>query len=468
MLLSNKHFAFLFFCLITFSSFTSAKTIFVSSTTGDDGNKGDETAPLLTISKALKQADTILLKAGDCFYGNYFLNKKYLGRYGNGANPTIKGYKRIMIPNWVKVSDNIWRINLIENNFSGCVIDGSSLLNNIGCIHEYDKDVIHGRKVQYVAQLKNNWDIWQTEHYSIDMDPSSLDYLYMYYEGNPNLLKLEFAIGECAISMRYSTIECVNFEGFGFGISVVLSDNIIRGCKIDAIGGMALLSAKDFVLHGNGISLYFGQYNVANCIVEGNYISRCYDCGLCLQGTATNDSNGINVVFRDNLVTKCCQGLENFSESTSTLFDNCVAQNNYFINNGESGFGYPDTRFKHCQILENNTKGPKGFVYINNIFIDGNFYCAATYEKRNYTSSVFENNICYLSPNQFIISDYYGKEDVVYVVKDSFFKCDNIQRINNYRDLTNDFSTKFNIASENRLRRLSQKKISEYMSVHKF
>lgn len=468
MLLSNKHFAILFFCLITFSSFTSAKTIFVSSTTGDDGNKGNETAPLSTISKALKQADTILLKAGDCFYGNYFLNKKYLGRYGNGTNPTIKGYKRILSPNWENVSDNIWRISLVQDNFSGCVIEGPSLLNNIGCIHEYDKDIIHGRKVQYISQLHDNWDIWQTDYYSTDMDPSKLDFLYMYYEGNPNQLNLEFAIGESAISMRYSTIECVNFEGFGFGISVVLSDNIIRGCKIDAIGGMVLLSAKDFVLHGNGISLYFGQYNVANCIVEGNYISRCYDCGLCLQGTATNSSNGINIIFRDNLVTKCCQGLENFSESDSAPFENCVAQNNFFVSNGESGFGYPDNRFKHCHVLENNTKGAKGFMYLNNVFIDGNFYCSATYEKGNYYSSFFENNTCYLSPNQFVLSDYYGKEDVIRVVKKGIFNSDNNSSIVAYRNMTKDYSTKFKVVGENRLRQLCEQKISRYLSVHKF
>lgn len=468
MMSNNKHIAVFLFVFIVVSSTTSAKTVFVSSSMGDDTNIGNEIAPLLSISKALNQADTVLLKAGDIFYGNYFLNKKYLGRYGKGTNPIIKGYKRIVSPNWEKVSYNIWRISLAQNNYSGCCILGSSLLNNIGCIHEYDIDVIHGHKVQYKSQLKENWDIWQTEHYSSDMDPSNLDFLYLYYDGNPNLLKLEFSIGECAISMRYSTIERVNFEGFGFGISVVLSDNIVRGCKIDAIGGTALLTSKDFVLHGNGISLYFGQYSVANCIVEGNYISRCYDCGLCLQGTATNGSNGINVLFRDNYVTNCCQGIENFSQSNNGPFENCVASNNYFVNNGISGFGYPSSRFKHCQVLENNTKGPKGFSYLNNIFISGNFYCVATYEKRNYTSSLFVNNICYLSPNQFIIADYYGIEDVIRVGKKRLFDFSNKRLIEIYRELTNDSSTKFHIVSESHIRRLSKRYLVEYMSKHNY
>ena len=457
----------LLFVIIIFSCGTlHARTMYVSSN-GSDFNDGTMMMPLKSLDLAVAKADTILLKAGDVFYGYYKLSRQYLGRYGSGPNPVIRGYKRIKYPNWEKVSDNIWRINLAQDNYTG-VITGSSILNNIGCIHEYDKDLIHGRKVQYMHEMKQNWDIWQAEEYSKDMDPSLLDECYLYLDMDPNELFLEFAIGECAISMRYSTIENVNFEGFGFGISVVLGDSVVRGCKIDAIGGMALLTAREFVLHGNGICLYFGDYSVKNCIIEGNFISRCYDCGLCLYGTGNKGSNGIDIVFRDNLVTQCCQGIENSSKSTITRYINCIAENNFFVSNGTSGFGYPGARFKHSQILENNVNGPKGFHYTNNLFVDGNFYCAATYEQDNFFSSIFDNNICYLSPEQFLIGDYYGKKTVLRIDNKLFRGSVNSNRVARYRAMTKDLDTKFVIVNKRHNRKIGKQTIAKYLKNHSY
>ena len=47
---------------------STGKTVFVSSTEGDDGNSGESAdAPLFSIKKALTVGDTILLKANDFF-----------------------------------------------------------------------------------------------------------------------------------------------------------------------------------------------------------------------------------------------------------------------------------------------------------------------------------------------------------------------------------------------------------------
>lgn len=455
--------------LVMLPGITDAKVIHVSSSLGNDKNPGTESLPMKTIEQALSKCDSVLLRAGDVFYGTYTLNKKYMGRYGSGNNPKICGYRRLLFPNWESVGGNIWRIDLTKGTFQGFEVKGSSLLNNIGCIHEYDKDLVHGRKVRLFSQLKENWDIWQTDTYSSDMDPSLFDKVYLYYEGNPNSLKLEFAVGSRAFQIRYSTIENVNIEGFGFGISVVLGGCTVRNCRIDAIGGMILLTQKTYALQGNGISLYFGDYSVKDCLIEKNYITRCYDCGLCVQGTGNKGSNASNILLRDNLVTNCCQGLENFSASKTVVFDKCIAQNNFFICNGESGFGYPEDRFKRCHILENNTRGPKGFQYIGNVFIDGNFYCAATYEKGNYRSSHFSQNVCYLSPYQFVMSDYYGKKDVVRVTDSRFFnRSKNNRLVGSYRNMTGDVSTKFYVVNEDKIRDLSRQTIEEFLKTHTY
>ncbi len=446
-----------------------SKTIFVSTSLGDDNNSGSEISPLKSIDLAIQKADSVRLKAGDIFYGSYILNKKYLGRYGEGENPKVCGYRRLVIPKWIQVEPNIWSLSLIEDNYTGCVVQEPSLLNNIGCIHEYDTDLIHGRKVKLYSQLKENWDMWQTDSYSTTMDPNSLNNLYLYYSGNPNKLQLEFAIGTYAFQIRYSTIENVNIEGYGFGVSILLGDCVVRNCRIDAIGGMVLLSQSAYALEGNGISLYFGSYSVKDCLIEGNYISRCYDCGLCVQGTGNNGSNASNIILRDNLITQCCQGIENFSESKTYFFDNCIACGNYFVANGESGFGYPIERFKHCQILENNTKGPKGFKYVENLFVDGNFYCAATYEKNNYESSVFTNNECYMAPGQYVISDYYGKEDVIRVLNNGLLnRSKNKILIKSYSSMTKDSSTNFHIINCERLEKKSRKVIRDYLKYHSY
>ena len=70
------------------------RTIYVSSSEGLTGNSGDNVLrPIADIRKAINEADTILLKAGDVFFeGGLQLSGKMLSRYGQGVNPTICGF----------------------------------------------------------------------------------------------------------------------------------------------------------------------------------------------------------------------------------------------------------------------------------------------------------------------------------------------------------------------------------------
>lgn len=77
---------------------SAGQKVYVSSSFGSDSNNGlTQHYPVKSISIALVLGDTLLLKAGDFFYeGNLTASKGLLSRYGEGLNPIICGYKRII------------------------------------------------------------------------------------------------------------------------------------------------------------------------------------------------------------------------------------------------------------------------------------------------------------------------------------------------------------------------------------
>lgn len=460
----------LIFCLgvivLAVTPYLRAQTIYVSSSQGNDSNNGHtQTSPLKTISAALEKGkgNTILLKAGDVFFEEKtVLFGNSLGKYGKGKNPELCGYKRVTRPNWEQVSDNIWRICLTDDNFSGVKVDGSSYTNNIGCLHEYDKDIIHGRKRKYLSQLNQDWDIWQTEIVGTDSKPEYYDSLYLYYSGNPNNLKLEFSTGQIAVNMRDATIENVNVTGYGFGISA--GSNVhIKGCHIDAIGGRTLVTSKSFVCDGNGIGIWiYPNCDTENTIVEDCYISRVYDSGVCLSGSGGTKSTARNVVVRNNLIAYCCQGWEDFLlNDPPSYYENCIFENNIVVFSGESGFGYPESRFKYCHILSDNHRGDKKMQFRNNTFIGGNYHCNEGY-KGTYTTNIFENNICYITKDNYLLGNYMGTRDVVRLNSNSN------DAILKYRELTKDKTTTFKIKKLSSINRQGKREIRFFLRKHSY
>ena len=88
----------LFFVRIAYG--TNETIIYVSSTSGSERYDGlDADHPMMNLQKALESGGVVLLKAGDYFYvGGLNINGKVLSRYGEGCNPTICGFKRIVEP----------------------------------------------------------------------------------------------------------------------------------------------------------------------------------------------------------------------------------------------------------------------------------------------------------------------------------------------------------------------------------
>lgn len=276
------------------------KVVYVSSSTGNDVNFGESIdSPVKTINKALALGDSILLKRGDTFYENLYLKRKYLGAYGKGEKPILSGYKRIIKPKWESVKSNIWRICLADEYFSGFDTKGSSLLNNIGCIHDLSNDSIHGNRKQFLNELKENWDLWQTEKFKKeDVKASDYDTLYIYLQRNPNEMNLEVSVGVPAISMFKSHLNNIAVIGWGFGIAP-RNNCSVKHCVIDAIGGMLAIGSFEFIPYCNGIEFWVSGEN-CNSIVEYNTISRYFDCGVTIQGRITSeDLCPKNIVFSE-------------------------------------------------------------------------------------------------------------------------------------------------------------------------
>lgn len=447
----------------------SGKVVYVSSSTGSNINSGlQKEYPVRNISVALNIGDSIYLHRGDIFYEYVILKNSYMSSYGSGSLPIICGYKHMLKPQWERVGDNIWKISLTTNNFDGHFVgEQSSMLNNIGAIHDCMLDSIHGRKVMLRELLKENWDIWQTEHYSVkDTKSSDFDILYLYLDRDPNMLQLDFSIGMTGVSMNNSTIENVRIEGFGrHGISAG-TKSIIRKCEIDAIGGMTQTGYENFTSLGNGIEFYVST-NITNCLVEQCKISRCYDCGITIQGTNCGQATPSNIIIRDNLITDCCQGWEDFLRNDdNVMYINCVFRNNVVLNSGHtSGFNYP-SRFKYCHILGNNFKGNRGMVIEKNTFVGGNYYCSGAY-KEQYKSNVWRDNVCYIKRGDYILSNYFGTADVIRISTEKgryeSLKAATDVAISRYREMTGDMTTQFIIEKEGKINKRIAKLKKKYL-----
>ena len=454
--------------LLLFFLSCSGQCVYVSSSIGDDNNRGTIESPLRTIEQATQVADTILLKSGDIFYTSLLLKSKSVGKYGGDENPLLCGFKILEKPQWTSMGYNLWRVCLLGSSFSGIVTNESSTSNNICAIYELDKDLLHGRKVRYQTELSRNWDFWQTEKIE-DSDKSDYDYLVMYYDGNPNDLKLAFSTYDVAVSMENSTLSDVDIKGYGFGISA-RTTSIIRDCHLDILGGRLIKSSDGYSCYGNGIEFWVSK-DIENCIVENCEISRCYDCGITIQSTGNGKATPRNIIVRNNLIRKCCQGWEDFLRNDpEVVYENCVFENNLVVCSGENGFGYPTSRFKYCHVLGNNYMGDKGMIIRNNIFADGNYYCSGAYQGK-YRSNIWKDNICYIKRGDFILGNYMGTKDVVRIPRERgeyrFLQDATEKAIEEYRQLSGDETTRFIVLREKELDKKVKKLIKKYKSKNK-
>lgn len=429
--------------------------VYVSSSQGDDNNSGlSWNNPVKTIAKAITLGDTLLLKANDVFYEYVIVNRKYISKYGDGNNPEINGLRRLKGKPWKKESDSIWSIDMTSVQSDGYDVQGTSDLNNIGCFYDVDKDELHGRRCWEKADLQDDWDFFQTDIATYHkVKNSCFDKLYLFYKGNPNDLNLSVTVGShYGVKLYDSSVEHVTVKGFGTGGINLFGSSNVRNCRVDIIGGSMMLHGDVSCCLGNGID-FFVSSDAYDCVIENNYISRCYDCGGSIQGERSGKATPRNIVYRNNLITDCCQGWEDFLRNDkNVMFENCVFENNTVLNIGNTtGFGYPKIRFKYCHVLGNNYEGDRGMIIRNNMFIGGNYYCSGAYNGK-YKSNVWSGNVCVLKRGDYILSNYWGTKDVIRIPTDkgsyrSITEATN-DAIRRYRELTGDMTTKFVIKKE--------------------
>ena len=109
----------LFLLTFLFLSFTTtARTYYLSSSSGSDYNSGtDPSSPWQSINKinsiSLQPGDNVLFKRGDTFYGGLKIsnsgtsgNPITFGAYGSGNKPILTGFTSVS--SWTNVGGNIW------------------------------------------------------------------------------------------------------------------------------------------------------------------------------------------------------------------------------------------------------------------------------------------------------------------------------------------------------------------------
>ena len=416
---------------------------------------------------AQRKGNVIYLKANDVFFEYVHLKNQELHRYGRGENPELNAFRYLAKGQWVNFSENIWVLDLRKLNAKGYNCSGTSELNNIGCFYEYEKDEIHGFRREALDKLQADWDFYQcnVEDYHRDGN-ASFDKVYLYLQANPNDLNVAISVGShYGLFLEDSSVDSIKVKGFGTGGITLIGTCSVKDCRIDIAGGSQVIgkSVSEFVCLGNGIDFWLNRSS-SDCIIEGNYISRCYDCGCSIQASACGQATPHNIVFQKNLISNCCQGWEDFLRNDpNVMFENCRFQNNCVIYAGISGFGYPKSRKKKCNVLGNNYLGDRGMVIKNNVFIGGNYYCSGAYEGK-YRSNKWEGNIHYVQRGAYILSNYSGTEDVLEIPK----KGHPSNIIKKYRELTNDKTTKFIICDSNEIESLSTKAKDKFIRQHGF
>ena len=459
----------LLICLLTcfchIASGARQGTVYVSSSTGTVESDGhDPEHPASDLSRAVRSAKNVLLKAGDTFFiGGLNISGITLSRYGDGSNPVICGYKHIAGSRWTEEEMNVWVIDLLDEGFDGFVTRGPSLSNDICAFHDREADLIHGRKVWKKEEMQSDWDFWQTEDLS-HKDPVAYNRLYLYLTSDPNELDLELSVYDTALTVRNSTVDGVNFIGFGFGISAG-TKTVIRNCLLDAIGGRIFKEGDTYNCYGNGIEFYVSS-DISDCLVEDCYISRCYDCAVTIQGSRGGKATPRNIIIRNNLITNCCQGWEDFLRNDrNVVFENCIFSGNVVLRSGDTtGFGYQESRFKFCHVLGNNVAGDKGMQIRDNVFAGGNFYCSGSYND-TYRSNLWYGNECFLSSGDFILGEYFGRKDVLRIGWSKLFSS---REFRTYKELTGDDSTVFHIYSKRRVENKAASLEEEFMKTHEY
>lgn len=314
---------------------SSGTTYYISANgKSNEGISIEEPMSLETANKkTFYMGDRILLKSGDVFFGqiNFNIEKQkeeelcYIGKYGEGENPTLSAAK--IIDNrdaWKKYSDEIYKIDLKDiNNFKGLKLTDDDSCN-IGFIRN-EKNIFGGLKSN-ILELEKMYDFY--------CDGESL---YIKSEKNPydELGNLTLATKKTLFRMssncEIENITVKDTSGHGFGKkndpieNVYLHNNIIKN-----IGGSHQFGTtnKKTTRYGNAIEFWQAASNI---IIEKNLISNVYDAGITLQG---DNGKWLNAKINNNIIINTAFPFEFWGTGETNGYENINIEENIIINQG--------------------------------------------------------------------------------------------------------------------------------------
>lgn len=444
--------------------------VYVSSSTGSDSGDGTVERPVKHFWRAMQLNPSLIrLRCGDVFYGSLSLDHCDLGSYGEGDMPTLCGLKILRGKPWVRgtveggrwrksARGDVWRVSLCgpKEDYEGYSPDTHSMLNNVGQIVDCSTGVpFVSMRVPSIADLKDDFDftLGQADGSLSGKHPDDFDYLFVKASADLNKSRIGVATYSNGLNIKDSTVQGIRIQFWGRHGIACSSNTTVRGCEISHIGGSWFAGYNnEWTPFGNGIEYYVGSGTVENGLIENCTVRHCFDCGLTVQGGSDTDPvRARNIVFRNNLVTNCCQSFEFFLRGTTddSQFYDCECYGNVSVDAGiDTGFRYFRHRYKRCHFLDNSFNRRTYMKFAENTLVNGNYYCAGKCGDR-YDASLWEDNVCYIRRGQDLIGNYNGNADVVTVPisKGSYksLKEATDAAIARYRQLTGDTTTTFHI-----------------------
>lgn len=392
-----------------------AYTYYISSSLGNNANDGlTEKTPLCDISALPRKKNSrIRLLSDDIFFERVSgLDNCILESYGEGERPLICGFKILTNPGaWKYSKDGFWFIDLSkEENFTGYLASKAgdkSSANNVGLIYDAKNDKVYGHLVQYKSGLIKDGDFYMTElHKPADIKINPLDTLFFKASKNPQSMgNLCFSMNGIGISkVSNSIIKNIAVVGFSCHGINRCQHTTIENCTIDLIGGQNFIKDRWWSRLGNGIEFWADGKGVSGNTVKGCLISRCYDCGVTIQGNGTSIKNPSDIHFINNKFYHCRQAFEHFinpSNQTPVLYDNCSFKGNVCYEMGETEMNSPDAR---CANIMNYEEKVRPLDISGNVFYGAAHHCGFCF------ASGMKNNLVYVMEGQYL-NHYHGKKN---------------------------------------------------------
>ncbi len=355
--------------ILSLTSAAWAATYYVDATGGNDSNSGLSTSTAWkTIAKVnaskFSPGDQILFKRGATWREQLTVlssgssgNPITFGAYGSGTKPKILGSIDFSAPgSWTYEGGNLWYA-------TSAVQIGNMIFNNETSV---------GFKKSQKTDLTTQGHFWWDD---------SNDRVYLYSTSSPGTFYTAIEAAKQQHGILIDGSSYITIDGFDIryaGGDGIKTDGgvtpckgiIIQNCDLSWIGGVYLSGTTRY---GNAIEIWAGASDV---IVRYNRVNQAYDDGITWQNNVAGKSAS-NVSFYYNIVSNCHTMFDYFQMGTGATSTGILVYNNVGYNAGGSW---------------SEPQRPDPYPGCFNVWNSNG----------RISSSVFKNNICYLTTNKHV------------------------------------------------------------------